>query len=641
MNAKTLIIRELSRAPQEGPEDTLTFAPGVNVIVGPPNTGKTKWLRMLDYLLGDDGKPEDVFGDDLAAKYDSVKALIALAGEEIIIERRWKEQGSRTKAFVNGEALPIRDLWVYLMNRLEIPIVHYPQGNPYGSRAWPELSWRSLVRHLYRRQKFWTDLADWQPESEQHACLMQFLGSASHLFSEQYQSLVNNEKKITELQVAKDQFVSMLQEVSKEIIDEKELGVALTPQSIDTAIQRIQAEIDAVRIRREAAISELLDAAVKSQVETTPDVSRNAVEQLGEAQAQLNVEQEGVLSTLQKTETRLEEIQNYRNLIADEYSRMERAAQAGTVLADLKITHCPACDREVAGLDQESNCYLCLRPIDDENPIAASSIQRLDFELEHLKGELAETDQLIDRLEQDVQRLTTERASVAQRIVRVQQLLRPTRSAIAAILPPEILTTDVETGRLQERQQQLVRIKATLERREKLSDQINEIQQAVKGLEDEIREHNRQIDFERAGDLLSDGMNTYLNLIKSANHKSWTQEDVLFRLDDRKFSVKVGRSNWKTKLGGTLTLYFLIAYHYALMCLTLRPECNYPGLLLLDFPAELEDASSIADKENFVIEPFIHLLGQPGMETTQLIAAGSAFEDLEGANRIEFHKIWK
>ena len=32
---------------------------------------------------------------------------------------------------------------------------------------------------------------------------------------------------------------------------------------------------------------------------------------------------------------------------------------------------------------------------------------------------------------------------------------------------------------------------------------------------------------------------------------------------------------------------------------------NVPGFVALDFQAELEDGSSVADKENFVLEPFI------------------------------------
>ena len=641
MNAKTLMIRELSRSPQQGPEDKLDLEPGVNVIVGPPNTGKSKWFRMLDYLLGDDGRPEEIFGEDLAAKYDSAQVILDIAGEEVTIERRWKEPGVRTKAFINGELSPIKELWNLLMEKLEIPIVHYPQGNPYGTRAWPELNWRSLQRHIYRRQTFWGDFADYQPESEQHACLMQFLGIAVDLFSDKYRDLVDKEKKITELQVAKDQFVSMLQEVSKEIIDERELGVALTPQSIDAAIQRIQSEVQERETQREEAISSLLNSVSEDGSTKGAQINRDKVERLGEDLANLHVEQEAIVSSLHKTEARLEEIKTYRSLIADEHSRMERALHAGEALADLKITHCPACDREIDADRENSNCYLCRRPLGEEAESDGHVTHRLDFEFEQLSGELEETDELIERLVKDVRRLLGERTQISNKIFRVKELLEPTRSALTVILPPEIGITDVQIGRLQERLQQLERIKSTLDRREKIADQINEIQEAVNALELEIAEQSKQIDFERAGDLLSDGMNTYLNMIKSINEKSWTQEEIYFRLGKNDFSVKVGRSNWKSKLGGTLTLYFLISYHYALMSLTPIPRCNYPGLVLLDFPAELEDASSVADKENFVIEPFVSLSRQQDMGATQLIAAGSSFENLEGANRIEFHKIWK
>ena len=74
---RTLIVAELLRTPDNGPEDRLILTPGVNVLVGPPNAGKTKWLQMLDYLLGNDDNPVDAFGDDLATKYYSVAARLA------------------------------------------------------------------------------------------------------------------------------------------------------------------------------------------------------------------------------------------------------------------------------------------------------------------------------------------------------------------------------------------------------------------------------------------------------------------------------------------------------------------------------------------------------------------------------------
>jgi hypothetical protein len=77
-------------------------------------------------------------------------------------------------------------------------------------------------------------------------------------------------------------------------------------------------------------------------------------------------------------------------------------------------------------------------------------------------------------------------------------------------------------------------------------------------------------------------------------------------------------------------------YHYALLSLTPKPSCHYPGISILDFPPEL-DGVSVSDTENFVLEPFVNLLSQqPG----QVIAAGSAFAGLEGGNRIELSRVW-
>ena len=90
-----------------------------------------------------------------------------------------------------------------------------------------------------------------------------------------------------------------------------------------------------------------------------------------------------------------------------------------------------------------------------------------------------------------------------------------------------------------------------------------------------------------------------------------------------------------------MRLFFLIAYHYSLLTLTGKDGCHFPGLLVLDFPAELEDVSSVADKENFVLEPFVELLAKEQYLGCQVIVAGGAFEDLAGAHRIECNHIWR
>jgi hypothetical protein len=161
-----LSIGSLQRRLTSGNTEALQFEPGVNVLVGPPNTGKTKWLETLDYLLGDTGgSPFEGQGEEpLADKYDSAGVELLIREEKLNVERRWKEAGAKNKIFVNGVPFTPADFQRLLLEKLRIPLLHFPKGNPMSGQTWPELSFRTLLRHMYRRQRFWGDIADQQPE---------------------------------------------------------------------------------------------------------------------------------------------------------------------------------------------------------------------------------------------------------------------------------------------------------------------------------------------------------------------------------------------------------------------------------------------------------------------------------------------
>lgn len=418
MAQPTLWVKELSRQPEHGPEDRLAFTTGVNVVVGPPNTGKTKWLQILDYLMGNDSRPEDVLGDEVFAKYDSAEALLIVAGQEMRVQRRWKQTGARTKVFVDETSLNFKDYLSAIMDRLSIPIVHYPQGDPYGDRTWPELGWRSLYRHVYRRQTFWGDIADRQYESEQHACLLQFLGIAEHLFSEQSGSLVEKEKAIRDLRVARDQFLSMLHELLHEIIGQEELGVAVTPQSIAAAIERTRTEIRSLEQQRQDTLTALIESLSAHEAPPSSPASET-VEQMGQELADLRARQDTIAQALNGTQARFTEVEGYRVSLEEEIGRLERAQQAGAVLANLKITHCPACDREIDQPGSEDNqqvCYVCKRPLPDAPSGALSAKDRLELEMEQLKAEISEAKDLQSALSQDLRRLQDERDTAAAEV---------------------------------------------------------------------------------------------------------------------------------------------------------------------------------------------------------------------------------
>jgi len=642
MSSRVLQIRELIRLPQSSPTDELVFKPGVNVIVGKANTGKTKWLNMLDYVMGDPGQPEDAFGQGLAEKYDSIRAMIRIGDKEFCLERRWKQQGMKGKVLIDDEPLIASEFSQYMLKELGIPILHFPKGSPYSERAWPELSWRTLLRHVYRQQRFWSDLANEQPEGDQYACLMQFLGIAEHLFSDDSRALAEKRRRIWELQVTKEQFLSMLDEISKEIVKEKEIRVALTTELINSAILRLKSEIQELGRKRDTALAELRLAAEKKTASADKDERQSDFERLGELWSQLQSEREQKLTLKANTERRLQELHNYETAINNELSKMERARGAGLHLANLKATHCPVCDQPIKRVSaQADHCFLCGQPWSEPQQDLSTADSRIALEINRLKEELREAEILISRLSDDLDQRVSSLREIEEEINRVEGQLRPLRQAAAAILPPEITITDMESGRLQERVRQLQRIQQVLERRKKISAEIDRLQHEEEALKAQLAQASQKINFAQASGLLAEGMNNYLNALEASGTKLWTSDRVFVRLKQGSFDITVGGENWTTKLGQTLILYFLLSYHYALLRLTIQEGCHYPGLVILDLPATLEDGSSVKDKENFIVEPFVHLVNKSGMEATQVIVAGAAFEGLEGAHRIELNTIWK
>ena len=426
----------------------------------------------------------------------------------------------------------------------------------------------------------------------------------------------------------------MLQEISRELMQADELSVALTPESIAEADARLLAEEQKLGGERDALLLNLKKAATG----TTSAVA-DVVEELTQTLVRLQAEQEGSLTSLQKVKERKAQLDEYREILGQEIARLERTVEAGSVLADLKVTHCPACDQEISKTGVESDhCYVCRQPI---SSIAdAAGVSRVQFELRQLRVEAAELDELVAGLALEIASLDEHLTLLSAKIRGAQELLRPVRTAAAAILPPELAVTNMSIGRLQERRSQLQRVKAALDRREILSKGILAIQTEINDLSKVVISKTGGVDYQQLGDRLADGMNTYLNKLNKANKNAWLVGDVSVQLQDRSLNIRVGKAHWQTKLGGTLTLYFLLAYHYALLDLMRFPQSHFPGLLLIDFPAELE-GTSVADKENFVVEPFIELLSQKNMQQCQMIAAGSGFVGLQGAQRIKLTHVWK
>ena len=150
-------------------------------------------------------------------------------------------------------------------------------------------------------------------------------------------------------------------------------------------------------------------------------------------------------------------------------------------------------------------------------------------------------------------------------------------------------------------------------------------------LQERVNELARATDFDDAAGKLEDGMNNYLNAINTLRPNVWRHSAVTVELSRSRFAIRVGKRRWHAVLGGTDTLYFLMAYHYGLLTLSPDQQTHYPGLAIIDVPAEFS-GEAVEDKENFIVQPFIDLLQTTAFESAQLIMIGASFTGLQGAH---------
>lgn len=635
MTHNHMCIRRIERRLATGNTEELDFRPGVNLLVGHPNTGKTKWLQTLDFLLGDPGENpfEGAEETGLDEKYEAAAANFTIGDEQISIERRWRETGAKTKIFVGGTGMPPGEFQQWLMSKLGMPLLHFPKGNPMSGQTWPELSFRMLLRHIYRQQRFWSDIADRQPEGEQHACVLQFLGLAEFIFTDDYGELIRLKMESERTKARRDQYSHTLQELTGDVLSEPGHTVGVSSATVQEAEIRLAKNMDDLRQRRITLLSGARDTAI-------PVAQRGRVADLGEQRANTLAALEVLQQKAMACAERLADLRRYRSELADELDRIARAADAGVVLADLKITHCPACDQPVvqakAAVD---HCFLCHQHLEDEALVEELGAVRLRFEQDRLNGELKEANELLSLLERDSKSIARDIGVAHETLRKLDNELAPARQAVAALAQEEVSAIDMALGEANERQRQIGRVAAALKIGEGLTEIIKLLEGQIVPLQQRVDEAARATDFAAATAQLEDGMNAYLTAINLLNPGVWPHSRVEVDASRYGFALRVGGRRWHTVLGGTDTLYFLMAYHYGLLTLSGRVGRHYPGWSIIDVPGEFS-GEAVEDKENFIVQPFIDLLARDEYKGAQLIITGASFTGLEGAHRHELTHVF-
>ncbi len=447
MNLRALRIERIERQRKDGLPEYLALKPGLNLLVGPPNTGKSVWLRMIDYALGDPERFDQRFDHALTHEYSEITASIIVGADCMTLTRRWWPQTiGPPSILVNSRPFPARRFQRILLSKLGIPLLYFSRGS--GSQEAPvELSWRMLMRHIHRQQRFWGDIADKQYPKEEGASILQFLGTAEQIFS-------SDKSEAASIQHAIESAASEGKHIKGAIVV---VGKAIHPEAnwdevnITQTLRRLMDETDA----------EASETSTQGQILKAAH-SRNALDH-------------------------------------DELNEMLRFA--------------------------------------------------------YLRGKLIER--------------------------------KKTLAAIA----------DLD------------------ERRQKVLHLIVEKERELESLKRQLLdEHHTSLS------KLVCGMNFYLQRLNELHPGSWLHQFVEAEASNGRVVFKLGSLPWSRALGGTDSLFFLMAYHYGLMSLSIDPECHYPGFALVDLPAEFK-GHKLTDRDSHVLEPFVELFRQAGYEDCQLIVA--------------------
>ena len=638
---KRLWVKSLSRTAVDGLEDVLKLQTGVNLLVGIPNTGKSSWVRILDYLFGDPNAPPKALKRNVSLRYNRAKAVLSLDGKDLTLERGWGPDAVQGKVTIDGVPIDQTEFSEVFLPKLGIPLLRIPQGNPYAARTWLRLSWRNLYRQVYRNENSWNDIADKQPPSEQHAALVVLLGVGERVFPPAFGTLVERTKQKLLLEGRKDQYISTLEEVTRELVSIREASVALTPDSIARAKERVTGSIVALEQQRTELLSGLREA-VEARSQLEPRSLQSTFDVVAADLAESRANREKLSGQLLATGQRMSEIDRLRAEARDEIAKLSRLKAASNVLADLKVTHCPNCDQVIAP-DRNvapGHCHVCMQQYNEPIADKGGGRERVEFEEAQLQSELKELEELSAELRGEERAEALAIRDADGRIQTLEAQLAPVRMTAALLLPPELTLIDQERGQLTEQLRQLDRVSASLARRDELATTIDNLTHEIAKLEGEVRAEQQGVPLNRLADKLATHMNEYLNALNQAGVQRWAAGRVTAKLTDTALTLFINGNHWGEVVGATNTCYFLVAYNYALLAMTGDAGNLYPGLSVIDLPANMSDVKVMKDQENYLIEPFSRLLEQPRYKECQLIAVGHAYDNIPNANRIEFKNVF-
>ena len=632
-------LESVYRVKQDGRKEGLHFSSGINILIGRSNSGKTTWLDTVDYVLGKRRPPaiyDKQTGTDPLPLYPEAGIHVYAGRQRHEIRRIYNDETETTHILLDGKRIQPVDLQHVLLEDLDIPVISFPRGDPYQPRSWAELRFRSLFRHIYRQQRFWSDLVQQQYPSEFNAAIIQFAGLGTIVYNDAFSELIRLTNERLKIISKYENLQNTLDNFALQTFPDLPVSDGVSGKTIKDSVEALDATASEYLVARRNRLS--------AAAEGFNDEKRGTIQQLMEEKAELETTYNTTVQDITNTQRYLEEVQDFRGRLADEYDKLCQSVIAAKVLTPYKVSVCPNCEQSLSDrlfdAEDSENCYVCRKSVSQEHISADTAAARVSYELRRLQAEITECDNIINTKAQEVGRLRERESRLTASINYLYSKISGLQAFSGSNKDDGLTSIDQSYGQAIERKRQIESLFGSLRTIEDLSAEIADVDREIRKKREEIDSILSEVDFNRPAELLARAMNFYLRRINERRPKTWLHPDIYVFLNEDFATFKVGRRHWNRVLGNTDKLYFFMAYQFGLLVLGGGlQEPKYPGIAIIDLPAEFR-AETITNSENYVVEPFLRLVKKRPDWNLQVIFAGSSIAGLSGVNYIEMETTY-
>ncbi|MEE5107994.1 exonuclease SbcC [Pseudomonas alliivorans] len=540
---------------------TTTFFPGVNIIYGDSDTGKSSILEFVNYLLG---SSEIELADEVSSSVRYAVLDITINGSSFTVKRDIFKPKDRVEVYpcIFEECLsyypkkfassysdtnaPDGFYSDFLLDALNFPKVKIKVSPSQAVSELKRLSFRSLFKFAYLNQdevggKSFLDLGNWVQATSNREVFKYIFNVLDSSITELQAEISEKYKESNRIKNKYDAVSEFLRETDHE-----------SPESLD-------AEIDQIDSQLELLVAEL--SAINKSMVSDSDTYRELKAYLSE----LALLEKSATLKIKSTSDQVDQYIRLRNDYENDIQKINGIKTSSSRLGEVSITQapCPVCDNVVSVEDQASSYQL-------------NSDAMLNDELKSLSKRKNNLNVLISDLQEQQRTLLKDQAIFKSDILKARDLID---TEARGMITPFLTQRDTFVQEIAKHQQIRKKLADDLKIRnqqEKIYRSYELLKASITSLEEQLEKLKQNApDLDGILSVLGNHLNAYLKSVKIKN-----RTNIGIRKSTLAPVIR-DRDYYKITSGGLRTITS-IGYMLSLLEYSIDHDINHPRFLMLD-----------------------------------------------------------